>query len=539
MVSLFERAWGGASRALLALWRPWRRAATERSYAAGRHSPVWVVDESLARRFASLNTSHWQPVPPGARIHGIWVEGHLSQYGPNYLARTAVAARKLHELHGLNVTVVFPGYSHEWVAAVHMYRSFGLGDFVFLKQQRGLLRTVMDALASLAVAALATWRLRSPQDILGIELSRVPAGDLIYDDTMRRAQVPTVTAEWRTVWLVVAAALRYRWQYAALFRDACPRYLVSTHGAYAEYGLLVRSAISAGATVVETTDSLNSVHRDMSFTRLPTYHQGIANMLDVELARISQVERDEVVRNARTHIDSRLSGSLNQVDVALAYRDKRLYSRADLKARMLITDERPLIFIFAHAFIDSPHISSRQLHLDYHDWLRSTLELVASMRDCHWIVKPHPSAALYVNPATVIAAASGILTVQGTVALEYACKGVPAIVTGAAFYAGRGFTLEPRSLQAYEQALREAHTLRPLSPEAREDALLVYGLWSRLAGYESDLIDQQILRKVWGYEGGRDLPGAYRLLLERMQTRSLRELDVARFVERYCGASPC
>lgn len=563
MASRFKRFWRACGVAFVGSGRLLWRAVIEWAFLAKLYEPQWAVDEPLAREFATLNAPHWRSVPVGSRKNGIWVEGHLSQYGPNYLARVAVAAHKLQELHGLNVTVIFPGYSHEWVAATHMFRSFGLHDFVFLKSQRGLTRTVLDAIASSLIAAFRVQHLRTPDDVLRIDLSGLPAGDLIYDDAMRRAGVPTLSAQWGTIWLVLAAALRYRWQYAALLAGMKPRYLVSTHGAYVEYGLLVRTAIKEGAHVVETTDSLNSVHREMTVTKLPTYHQGIANMIDDELGRFNERSRTELVSQARAHIEKRVSGNLNQVDVALAYRDKRIYSPSALREQLHISDDRPMAFIFAHAFIDSPHISSGQLYRDYYDWLCSTLALVVNIDSCHWVVKPHPSAALYgeqgvverlvmqakaphvhlcpadLNPATVIASACCILTVQGTAALEYACKGIPAIVTGAAFYSGYGFTLDPRSKEQYEQMLSRIAAMEPLQPQYQEAALLVYGLWNRLAGYESNLIDQQVLRKVWGYEGGRDLEAAYRLVLDRMRSTSLCELDIGKFVELHCGERMC
>lgn len=131
------------------------------------------------------------------------------------------------------------------------------------------------------------------------------------------------------------------------------------------------------------------------------------------------------------------------------------------------------------------------------------------------------------------------LAISPVAVLEYACKGIPAIVTGAAFYAGYGFTLDPRSKEQYEQMLLRIAAMEPLQPQYQEAALLVYGLWNRLAGYESVLIDQQVLRKVWGYEGGRDLEAAYRLVLDRMRSTSLCELDIGKFIELHCGERMC
>ena len=63
------------SAVLLRLWKP----------------PVPPALERAISGFVHANAAYWA-VTQGASRH--LVEGHLSQYGPNYLLRTAVAARR-------------------------------------------------------------------------------------------------------------------------------------------------------------------------------------------------------------------------------------------------------------------------------------------------------------------------------------------------------------------------------------------------------------------------------------------------------------
>jgi hypothetical protein len=554
MANRLRRGMAAAARVTRVLARPCLRSVHALAWRLGLWRPASEVAPEQLDAFVRLNAPHWSEA--AASVGGtILVEGHLAQYGPNYLARTAVAARTLQARHGLNVAVVLPGYPHEWLAAERAYRSFGIQRFEYLKSQGGSWRSLWESLVSLVYAARVVLGLGTPSDVLSIELGGIPAGDLIYDDVMRAANVPTLRNERLITWWVVARALGWLASYRRLLGRLDVRYLVSTHSAYCEYGLLVRAALAHGAVVVETTDSLNSVHRELTRDKLPTYHQGVENMLSQEMARLSDADCAAICAEARAQLKERLAGLLNQVDVALAYKGKRAYGENELRQRLGIADRRPIVFIFAHAFIDSPHISSRQIHNDYHHWLRETLTVVAGLSNCHWVVKPHPSAALYgeqgkveamvaacdasnvwtspadLSPVTVVEAARCVVTVQGTVALEYACKGVPAIVTGQAFYSGFGFTLQPTTVQGYADVLANAHRLAPLAHDAVERALLVYGLWNRLAGYRSDLIDQSVLRKIWGYEGLRSLDEAYALVNERLATRSFHELDVVRFIQ--------
>lgn len=541
-------------RVARAVARPALRWLREQAHRLGAYAPRGQIDAGLMDEFVRLNQPHWPAPPLAAEGATILVEGHVSHCGPNYLARTAVAARTLQSCHGGRIMVVFPGYPHEWLESERAYRSFGIANFVYLTAIGSAWRTLWEAPAHLIDAARRVLQQRTPRDILSIELSGIPAGDLIYDDVLRVARVPTIRGERFLTWLVVFRAMRMLASYRPLFVGRRVRFLVSTHAAYCEYGLLVRAALAQGATVVETTDTLNSVHRTMSTRVLPTYHQGIENWLAEAMTGVDPARRTALIAAAREQLGERLEGQLNQVDVARAYKDKKVYAAGELRRKLGLSDERPFAFVFAHVFNDSPHISSHQLYNDYYQWLDETLRLVAASAQCHWIVKPHPSAALYgeqgmvesmvsalraahvhnapddLSPASAAAAARCIVTVQGTVGLEYACKGVPTIAAGQAFYSGFGFTLQPASMSDYADLLSRAHELPPLAPAQVEQALLVYGLWNQLAGFHSDLIDQALMRKVWGYEDSRSLDEAYRMINERLRTRSFHELDIARFV---------
>ena len=59
-----------------------------------------------------------------------------------------------------------------------------------------------------------------------------------------------------------------------------------------------------------------------------------------------------------------------------------------------------------------------------------------------------------------------VLTVNGTVGMEFPCYGVPAILAGTGRYDGRGFTVEPSTREEYFKTLKCLHTMPQLSGEA-------------------------------------------------------------------------
>src|SRR5690606_14337515 len=102
-----------------------------------------------------------------------------------------------------------------------------------------------------------------------------------------------------------------------------------------------------------------------------------------------------------------------------------------------------------------------------------------------------------------------ILTVHGTVGLEYACLGVPTILAGTPFYAGFGFTHEPKSVEAYNTMVKNAAALECLSVEQTSLALQVFETWERQFDWNNPIVTTTVLAQVWGNGVPRDIEKAY------------------------------
>ena len=98
----------------LGLWRPAKQSHAD-----------------AARRFAETNGKFWTPAQ-AENQHFILIEGHLSEYGPNYLFRTGLAAKAIQSVIGGKAVVVVNGFSHQWQLARNCYCSFGITNWVFL-----------------------------------------------------------------------------------------------------------------------------------------------------------------------------------------------------------------------------------------------------------------------------------------------------------------------------------------------------------------------------------------------------------------------
>jgi len=523
----------------------------EALYACGLWTPsVPTTLNGSVTDFDNANAGYWGMRQEGKP--GILVEGHLSQYGPNYLLRTAVAAKALQEKTGLDIDVAFNGLSFQWVVARTIYESFRIRNFIYL-DRRGLLlniaRLVWGRVMAFAIAA----KLQSPQDILELEYDGIRVGDLIYDDVLKLSGRRTIERIDGDVRLAIARSYYFYQQYRALFRRHRYAYYVSTHTAYSQYGLLCRVALSCGVKVIETTDIQMAFYSDIARDSLPTYHDGIRNSIVAELAA-PQAPRDELRDSARAALQRRLASQVKQIDAAKAYRGQ-VYGRAELRQALGLKGEGRLAFVLAHVFSDAPHLSSGMLHADYYQWLVSTLRACASAERVQWVVKPHPSASLYgedgmvekmvadlraanvvvcprdLNTRSLAECADAIVTVHGTAGLEFACLGIPAVLAGQPFYRGFGFTVEPASVADYERELACLADVGRLTAEQMDRALEVYAIWDRQFDWNNPIITTEVLANVWGSGQPRDLERAYGLITHNLRACDPRKLKLWAFAQ--------
>ncbi len=516
------------------------------------HTPA-TLNGSVAE-FVKANSRYWTAGKGDRR--GILIEGHLSQYGPNYLLRTAVAAKAIQEKTNLDIEVVFNGLSYQWVVAKQVYESFHIRKFIYLGRLY-LLSNPWRRVQSRIIAARIWRKLSGPQDILTIEFDGIRMGDLIYDDILKWTGSKTIERIDLEVARAIAKSYYFYLQYRTLFRQKRYGYYVSTHTQYSEYGILCRVALSQGVKVIETTDIQMSFYADIAKDNLPTYHDGIRSSIVRELGS-PHVDLDGLRESAKASLQRRLSSQVKQLDVEKAYRGKS-YTRAELGNTLKVGPGGKIAFVLAHIFADAPHLSSAMLHADYYQWLASTLRVCARARSMHWVVKPHPSVAIYneegvvekmvedlgaqnvsicptdLNTRSLSDCTDAIVTVHGTAGLEFSCLGVPTVLAGSPFYSGFGFTIQPESIAEYESTLLELHKVTALPQEKIDRALEVYAIWDRQFDWNNPIITTDVLANVWGSGRPRDLEKAYQLITDNLRVSDPRKLKLWAFAQSVSG----
>lgn len=499
--------------------------------------PLTIVQNN----FYSANLKHWQESNKFTNGDLILIEGLTVEYGPNYLYRTGLIAKAIEELHPeLTPAVIYDDFAYTNKTSVKLYESFQIKKFVFLR------RNMMNIFFSLKAKYLV-WglrkKLKNGNDILNLEFRNILYGDLLYDELIHGIPgCKTINKMEERYYPYLYMALFSFLKYDYFFKKNAVKYYVSTHCCYLQFGILCRIALKNKAHVIITTDIdvtyIDPKPKKPRSAYSPIYHEFVLEYIQKQL--IKNEKATSVIRSQK-YLEDRFAGNIKQVDVQLAYSNKLDYDLEQL-CSLLGLPLRKTYFIMTHIVSDAPHSSPAMIYKDYYEWLERTIDICSRITHVNWIIKAHPAAKVYkeetlasdmlakydishvkmcpldFNSSSLVKCASGILSVQGTAGLEFACTGIPIILTGAAFYSDFGFTINCKTEAEYIRTLTDIDKINPLNQNQIEQALMVLDAFRSYSLSDNLVLDADTLMHVWGYKE-RNIP----LVFERMSQKLLEQ----------------
>ena len=156
---------------------------------------------------------------------------------------------------------------------------------------------------------------------------------------------------------------------------------------------------------------------------------------------------------------------------------------------------RPVVVVMVQTMSDAVFHNGEELYLDRAEWLERTATIADSVKNTTWIFKRHPNDRLYDVTGTfdriaeqyadsvhlvfvreeaptgvLVELSDTMVTVSSTAGFEFAATMVPVILAGKSSYSGLGFTIEPSTIEEYENLLANISKIETLSPEDAEQA---------------------------------------------------------------------
>ncbi len=185
-------------------------------------------------------------------------------------------------------------------------------------------------------------------------------------------------------------------------------------------------------------------------------------------------------------------------------------------------------FIFSHNLLDGNLFGkTRVIYYDYLTWLRETLNYINKLNNnnINWIIKEHPSDYGFIKMQTntlnefnkiitsknikffpkniknsiIREIADCVVTLGGSVGMEYPCFGIPSINSAGIFYSGYGFTNDFNNKKEYFNYLKNIELVikKKMSLHQIQKARMHYYLLHEIIKCDHNyLYDYDISRKI-------------------------------------------
>lgn len=438
----------------------------------------------------------------------VLIEGVID--APTSIIEKARIAKAIEENNTYKSIVIIRAISPKSSNVAPIFKSFGICDFYCW--WRGYLNPYL-IIPSLIDAFTLFKNVKTGDELVIYRKNGNLIGDLLYDTLIRfipNSYTVKELAFFRHFRLIFRAFFTFH-SNELILKKYQPRYLVTSHNVYAEYGLLARQANHSGAVVFL---------KDMDVYKVYGQDRNInEHFLKIGKKYFQDKLLDSsCIESANVYLKSRTSGNIDQIDVKNAYLNKREYTFVDLlDLYSNVNADNKNVFIMAHAFSDAPHVGEGLLFRDYYDFLEKTLIHLNSVGNINCFVKAHPSSYMWgekggveaivelnglnninilpknFNSSSIVNIADCIVTAKGTAGLEFSCFGIPAVTAGKGFYYGFGIALEPETVGDYYSALSSVANLSKLSKDVINKATVLLYLVFTNKEHSKVLPKQQIL----------------------------------------------
>ena len=311
-------------------------------------------------------------------------------------------------------------------------------------------------------------KLKSKNDIFHISIENVKIGDLIYDGYLRKFNLPTIDIKSFDFQNYLSNVIELFCFWSQYFKDNEVKAVVLSHTVY-EFGIILRIAtkkkvkvFSAGSFFIFSHDENNQTIFDMKYYR-------------TEFKKYSKELQLSFLSLATEELKKKFDGKKTIENKVSALPPDSPFANKQYNNNVLSKNDKKKILIAAHHFSDAPNVYGKFIFDDFYDWV-DFLGKKSEHSDYEWYIKFHPmefdsnkkTSNYFLNKYKNIKLINKdvthgqliseginlVLTVYGTIGLEYAYFGIPVI--NAAYnnpHAAYNFNYHATSIEDYDKAI--------------------------------------------------------------------------------------
>jgi hypothetical protein len=358
-----------------------------------------------------------------------------------------------------------------------IYKSFGVEDFIRPE--------IDDNMKKKAIKTCKFFfRINvTNENVEDFKIKNILIGDLIYDTYLKSKNIPTFdpnSIDFKNFFLEFLE-LFFFWQH--YLKKNKVNKIIGVHSCYS-YGILIRIGINFGIpsyvinsrAVMKLDKRINNMHGDYIF------HKNKFSKLGVKFKKIA-------LSFAKKKLDSRIRGKIGS---ELINRSVSSFSQHKNRTKKVLRiNKRIKILICTHDFMDSVHVNGKNFFPDFYEWISFLGRLSNDKKNEYdFYIKNHPNFGnkyeryqqytnLFVNQLCekfpnikkidnnvshhqiISEGINFVLTVYGSVAIEYAYLGIPVInATLNNPHINYNFNINPKNKKNYIQILNNLKTVK-------------------------------------------------------------------------------
>jgi len=361
-----------------------------------------------------------------------------------------------------------------------IYNSFGVENFI-----RPHITQKINLQAQSKANKFLKKRNLDNNDVVNFKINNIWIGDLIYDTYLKSRLIPTFDVKDQDFQIFFKEFLELFFYWQDYLKINKVSQIIGVHACYS-YGLPIRIGINMGIpSYVINTRAVMKINK-----KIPTMY-GDFKFFKKDFSKMKKKFKQNALEIAKKNLNLRIAGK-SGAKVGLVNRSKSSFLKFKKNNRPVLNKNSKIkILICTHDFLDSIHVNGKNFFPDFYLWI-SFLGKISNDRrsDYEFYVKNHPLfgnkyeryqeyTEKFVNQLIkkfpnikkipnstshhqiITEGIDYVLTIYGSVAIEYAYLGIPVInATQNHPHINYNFNINPKNLNDYKKIINNLKKIK-------------------------------------------------------------------------------
>ena len=323
------------------------------------------------------------------------------------------------------------------------------------------------------------------QEFFNLKLPHKFPWQFLYDSILKSEMIGSFDSSHKKNQIYIAKLISYLEEYEKKINWEKISGLVISHPVNFRFSTLTFLALTKGIPVYV----LNYVNEYISIRKLDSIDDwtgGAYEKPDFEVvSKLPKYKKDFLESVGRDYLDQVRSAKKGEVSTVGTFKVEkdRNFDKNQFLLNLNLNVNKPTVVVMTGCWPDFPNLYPPSWYTDYVDWTKKTLNIIKDIKNCNWIIKPHPAEFKYgsktkvedflvnINSSNIviwpkevlsnhlIEIADLVLTSHGSAGIEYPALGKPAIISRETHFSKWGFVNCGLTFDQYSHMLRNIKSI--------------------------------------------------------------------------------